>query len=89
MFGVSGATCALIGASTHRFARCRATGDFAAWVNRVHTLALVAASLSGIVALLSTLVAFGLSAACGSSEDAPGQMACAELTEVTLIFALW
>lgn len=62
-FGTMGSTCALVGACTHRFPACRGGADLAACITRCHTLAVVAASLCGIIAALSTLIAFGLSAA--------------------------
>lgn len=59
--------CAVVGACTHRFPRCRGGANLAQLVARMHTLSIVAASLCGVVALLSTLLAFGLSAGCARS----------------------
>lgn len=61
-FAIAGSACALMGAGTLRFLRCRGGADLAASITRMHTCAAVSAFLCGIVALLSGLVAFGLSA---------------------------
>ncbi|KAL4441023.1 hypothetical protein ABPG77_010454 [Micractinium sp. CCAP 211/92] len=89
VLGMIGALCATLGAATHRFPWCRPAafvGDLGALVGRVFGLAIAAASLSSIVALLSVLISFGLSATCGAASDPTG---CAELTEITVFYAIW
>ncbi|KAL4457413.1 hypothetical protein ABPG75_012278 [Micractinium tetrahymenae] len=89
VLGMIGGLCATLGAATHRFPWCRPAafaGDLGALVGRVFGLAIAAASLSSIVALLSMLISFGLSATCGTAADPTG---CAELTEVTVFYTVW
>lgn len=61
-FAIGGSLCGALAGATHRFPSCRAGGDLAMCVHRVYALSAVAASLCGIVALVSTLISFGLSA---------------------------
>lgn len=81
--------CATVGAATHRFPNCRPAAmanDLGGMVSKVFGLAIAAASLCSIVALLSLLIAMGLSATCGTADDPTG---CAELTEVTTFYGVW
>ena len=60
---VAAGVCGTVGASTHRCASCRAGAtDLGTAVRRIHLLAVVAASISGVVGALGLLVSFGLSA---------------------------
>lgn len=61
-FAIGGSLCGAIAGATHRFPGCRAGADLSMCVQRLYALSAVAATLCGIVALVSTLISFGLSA---------------------------
>ncbi|PSC69010.1 UTP-glucose-1-phosphate uridylyltransferase [Micractinium conductrix] len=92
VLGMIGSLCATLAAATHRCKCCRPAmvgDDLGALVQRVFSLAVAAATLCGIVATLTLLIAFGLSAACAAEHGEIEREHCAEMTEATLFYGLW
>ena len=75
VLGMIGSLCATLAAATHRCKCCRPAmvgDDLGALVQRVFSLAVAAATLCGIVATLTLLIAFDLSAAYVGADNGVG-----------------